>query len=1587
MSINQPAKPLPFNRLINLSVVILFSVLTASAQNYLPRSYWTFDNPANVFSDSMNLFNMDPFYYQSGYSIGNNTPGTGVGKFLTLNASSGYIRLGSLPTDSAFTIEFLFRPGYNFKETRFFYRLDGAITAKMNYPYIVFTTTHRSYSGATVNDDLWIDLNGIGRKSYGYYIDGNWHHMVFKFNSNTGVKEIWVDGQCPAGFSKTVTPTGYFINNTSVNRDLLLNATIPYIQYHGDYDEMAIYSYGLPANMIYKHYLDFVANKHYSFANAAITVPPAAAVSGPIDLNEFPPGHPNVTVSVLDQLKTFPVPRYKQGHTMHPNFNWIDPLYTSGYMQPGVSNSQSVANSITLQTELVTKFNYMLYLGYSGSVWGDAWINLANQNPAWKASTVVVRAQLSNPVVFSQNLPNDHYLQNSSGQFIDLNGNVTSQKIWRPTAPTSSYTNDGIAMRNNLINSFQGKLTRPIDFVNENGEVFPMITNTALAKDPVVTAAKNASGLSWEEFLALKYKEHSTIPYRDQFMNLPFFNANTKYSEYRIDGHRTYQFRYEQTRFINTPINGKRYSTLDFYVKFPYNWRYWSGPWHGWQWVVESRKYEMALGDSLFSPFVAAGWDADNETHVRPAQYLGLLKCLGMIGAEFYYPAYFNLQSSYQPPNPPPNDPKGYIWQNVMPSYAQAITSRYEDLLRNGTILEGDVPNDPYNPQWNAYNFWTGDPQKIVVVRKSRTQNRYAITGTIQPNTNMAGNAALESTAIINLDGQQLKFKVRRQGSTYIYDKTIPSAPVFYQLDEWHEYKHPYLWTKDLNFEAENFETANSNVVIKTSVPAGTPAGDFTNFTSFLSFNAVADVNFNVEPRGTTPSNYYLWIRARSKNGTSTGVTVKLNGANPKTLDCIKDTAWTWYRFDNSGAPVVYPSLALQNHVLTLTPLNTNIEIDKFSLVTNSGAFYNNNVSPCSNVASISASGPTTFCQGGSVTLTASNGNSYLWSNGATTKSIIVSTSGTYTVTVTNNGIQSTSSPVTVTVNPLPTGFITAGGPTTFCSGGSVLLTSNSAQGYLWNPGGQTTQSIVVTSSGSYTVRVTDNNGCSNTSSPVVVTVNSAPVATITAGGPTTFCQGGSVTLTSSTGAAYLWNTGATTQSISATSSGNYSVRVTGSNGCSATSAQTTVTVNALPVASISANGPLNFNQGGSVVLTASAGSSYLWSPGNQTTQSITVTTSGTFTVRVTNSNGCSATSSPVTVTVNSGASYAIMPSGPTTFCQGGSVTLSLPSGTSYLWSTGATTQSIVVTTSGTYSATVYSGSNGVPAGPITVTVNPLPTATISPSGSTTICSGSSVQLTSSSGQAYLWTPGGQTTQSINVSTAGSYTVRVTNSYGCSATSAATVVSVISCSSCPIPTGLYTSNITSSYAQLNWTPLSGVSNFQVKIINVASGYTYTSGLFSGTLSSLTIAVQPNTKYRWRIRSYCNGVYSSWSNYNVFTTLPLRMGEPESIPIENFWTRSENDPEDLKGEIVESAFLDLWPNPVHQQFKISFNADEASQGLMIIRDFTGRIILISDIHINENLNSNEVNLPECSPGAYSIQIISNRKIYNARFIVQ
>lgn len=368
----------------------------------------------------------------------------------------------------------------------------------------------------------------------------------------------------------------------------------------------------------------------------------------------------------------------------------------------------------------------------------------------------------------------------------------------------------------------------------------------------------------------------------------------------------------------------------------------------------------------------------------------------------------------------------------------------------------------------------------------------------------------------------------------------------------------------------------------------------------------------------------------------------------------------------------------------------------------------------------VSLSGPITFCAGGSVTLTSSYGSGNLWSGGATSNSITVSNSGIFTVTHTdaNGCVSPASAPVTVTVNPIPAApVITAGGPTTFCAGGSVTLSSSATSGNSWSTA-ESTEDIVVTASGTYTVIYTDANGCSSpASAPITVTVLANPAApTITASGATTICQGSYVTLTSSYPSGNIWSTGGMTPNINATISGNYTVTYTNANGCSTTSNPITITV--IPVSAIptiSSSGSTTICDGSSITLTSSDPNS-TWSTG-ATTQTITVTTSGGYSV-VGNQTGCpSQPSAPVMVTVNPVPAVPLVtPSGSTTICQGDELFLFTSGTGTNTWSTGYVGQVLSVTTSGNYWVTVqnaYGCSSS--SATVHVMVNPNPVVSIDP--------------------------------------------------------------------------------------------------------------------------------------------------------------------------------------------------------------------------------------------------------------------------------
>ena len=267
------------------------------------------------------------------------------------------------------------------------------------------------------------------------------------------------------------------------------------------------------------------------------------------------------------------------------------------------------------------------------------------------------------------------------------------------------------------------------------------------------------------------------------------------------------------------------------------------------------------------------------------------------------------------------------------------------------------------------------------------------------------------------------------------------------------------------------------------------------------------------------------------------------------------------------------------------------------------------------------------YCSGASLTLDAGAGfSSYLWQNGDTSQTTSAQMGGLYTVTTVDGlGCTSTDSvEVTALASPVPA---IAPGDTSTC--GAVSLTFSTGQtwaAYNWS-NGDTSQSITTSMGGTYTVEVTDANGCTGMDT-VTYTVLAPPAPQIS--GDTVACEGSAITLDAGSGfAAYDWSTTDQTQTTDVTTAGSYTVTVTDANGCTGTDTYA-VSFLANPAPTVSTVGDTLFS---------SSAASYQWMLNgnaiNGATDSMYIPfASGAYSVMVTYANGCSNTSDTTSVLI-----------------------------------------------------------------------------------------------------------------------------------------------------------------------------------------------------------------------------------------------------------------------------------------------------------------------------------------------------------------
>lgn len=382
--------------------------------------------------------------------------------------------------------------------------------------------------------------------------------------------------------------------------------------------------------------------------------------------------------------------------------------------------------------------------------------------------------------------------------------------------------------------------------------------------------------------------------------------------------------------------------------------------------------------------------------------------------------------------------------------------------------------------------------------------------------------------------------------------------------------------------------------------------------------------------------------------------------------------------------------------------------------------------------------GDVQLCEGDSVVISAPPGyNTYKWSNGATTASIVVHTAGEYRVVTNEDEPCNTASlPVTVSVLPRPHPRIL--GAPIVCEGERTVLSADAPYSqYRWERSAvviATTSSIEISEAGIYTLTVANQHGCVGTVE-LPVFVNPRPVAAIepSSNAAIVLCPGDSVVLTAiGNFASCLWSNGATTASITVRDTGSYAVVVRDDSGCLSLPAQQYI--GAVDITTEPIQGPTTVCIGGEAVYTLiyQPGTDYQWSVGDgavvsqvdATTARVRWEKAGNYTLTAERrAQHCSYTT---TLSVQVADSLQPVVVGARALCIGESTELTVQGQYSaYQWTGGATTANIIADAPGLYTVVVYNEQGC--SGSTTITIVAAEAARPAISGAERVCSNSTV--------------------------------------------------------------------------------------------------------------------------------------------------------------------------------------------------------------------------------------------------------------------
>ena len=617
-----------------------------------------------------------------------------------------------------------------------------------------------------------------------------------------------------------------------------------------------------------------------------------------------------------------------------------------------------------------------------------------------------------------------------------------------------------------------------------------------------------------------------------------------------------------------------------------------------------------------------------------------------------------------------------------IPSFVNPFSGNQDHSVEFYALYKGDQTGHRWIVWFGTYSNgnvaesigYTGETGKIRVHHNSTNNDQEATTAALIPN--VWTHVALVYTAsnrgmAIYING------IYKETLTFTADLNLPASSPNFQLGTYNSYADGVNYSTKISLDELRIWkgartqsqiltnmyselNAQTGLVVAYHFNQGIASGNNTspaiNTLSDASGNNFTGNLNNFALTGST-SNWVAGAQPDSKMivvatvnplptvASSSASTVCVSGTSNLTATASAGAKIDWY-----AAPTGGTALATGTNTFTTPTISATTTYYAEARDTVTGCIsatrtaVSATVSALPNAAITNNTGSTVLtCSRTAISVTATGGVSYVWSNSlGTSANASITAPGTYTVTVTNaSGCTATSS-ITITQDIVaPTAGITnnTGSTVLTCTTTAISVTATGGASYSWSNSLGASANASITAAGTYTVTVTGANGCTSTSSITITRDVTLPTAAITnnTGSTVLTCSRTAISVTATGGVSYSWsNSLGSSATASITTPGTYTVTVTGANGCTSTSSITATQNITAPTAGIT-------NNTGSTVLTctrtaisvtATGGASYSWSNSLGTSATASITAPGTYTVTVTGANGCTSTAS-ITVTQN----------------------------------------------------------------------------------------------------------------------------------------------------------------------------------------------------------------------------------------------------------------------------------------------------------------------------------------------------------------